>query len=101
MTPQIASSREFRVIVLSIFGWSFAARDLRARRNVPESGLSREHPWRKSRGRVADTPQGGHDFNEVCDAIQPKIPNAGTKYGKMPYKVSLAEWEWRSTARNT
>jgi hypothetical protein len=52
-------------------------------------------------GVLLTTVQGRHDFNEVCDAIQPKIPNAGTKYGKMPYKVSLAEWEWRSTARNT
>jgi hypothetical protein len=32
-----------------------------------------------------------YGLGEVRDAIQPKIPNADTTYGKMPYKVSLAE----------
>jgi len=37
----------------------------------------------------------------VRDAIQPTMPNAGTTNGKMPYSVSLTEWERRSTAIKT
>jgi hypothetical protein len=34
-------------------------------------------------------------------ATQPRIPSAGTTKGNIPYKVSLAECERRSTAMNT
>jgi len=36
-----------------------------------------------------------------CEAIHPKIPNGGTKYGDVPYDVSLAKWLRRSTAIKT
>lgn len=37
----------------------------------------------------------------VLEATQSRIISAGTIYGKMPYSVSLTEWERASTARNT
>ncbi len=40
------------------------------------------------------------DF-EDSDPIQRSIPTLGTKYGKMPYSVSLMEWEFLSTAIKT
>jgi len=40
-------------------------------------------------------------FSAVFDAIQNRIVKAETKYGKIPYRVSLTECECRSIARKT